>query len=330
MYYQEQNMIDANPILAEVTRGTTVESRHRGAYAVFDVNGTCIAAAGNITIPVFPRSAVKAFQCYPLIESGAADRFQLNDEEIALCCSSHNGEAEHVRVARAILQKAGIAEATYECGEQWPERLPDKLAIGKDGKPGAVHNNCSGKHAGMLAYAKHIDAPLQGYSKLEHPVQRAVAQALDQFCHANTTSAPMGIDGCSVPTWAMPLENLAQGFARLFASDVGQRIAKAVRNNPFMVAGTGRFDTKVMEAVPRLFIKVGAEGVFCGAVPDAGIGFALKVDDGAFRGAEVAVAKMLSQLACWSHDEKQALLGFTHATLRNWRKLEVGENRASF
>jgi L-asparaginase II len=322
-----------NPVIAEITRGTMVESQHRGAFAVSNANGNVILSEGHISVPIFPRSAIKAFQCVPVIESGAADRFGLNDEGIALCCSSHNGEQEHLRVASSILKKAGVDEAAYECGAHWPERLDDKQLLFKSGQePRAIHNNCSGKHAGMLALAKQLGVPLEGYTKSDHPVQQAIAQALSIYCNVDVAKAPMGIDGCSVPTWAMPLENLAQGFAKLFTpgNKTGERIAGAVRAHPFMVAGTGRFDTKIMQAVPRLFIKVGAEGVFCGAIPHASLGFALKIDDGAIRGAEVAVANVLSKLDCWTIEETDAIKSFAHSTLRNWRKLEVGEARSRF
>jgi L-asparaginase II len=326
-------MTNANPVIAEILRGTIVESQHRGAFAVVDVQGRVLKSAGDIHKAVFPRSAVKAFQCVPVIQSGAADHFGLTDEEIALCCASHTGEPEHVRVAASILRKAGIDETAYECGTHWPERMDDRVALIKAGEaPRAIHNNCSGKHAGMLLLAKHLGAPLSGYVSVDHPVQKAVAEALDHYCDANTAKAPKGIDGCSVPTWALPLENAARGFAKLFApgNTVGERIAKAVRNSPFMLAGTGKFDTRIMQAVPRLFIKYGAEAVYCGAIPHAGLGFALKIDDGAARAAEVAIARMLCELDCWTEEESDAIGGFTHSTLRNWRKLEVGESRASF
>jgi L-asparaginase II len=326
-------MTIANPVLAEILRGSTIESQHRGAFVIVDAQGHALQSAGDILKPIFPRSAVKAFQCVPVITSGAADRFGLTEEEIALCCASHSGEAEHVQVASSILRKADIDETAYECGAHWPERMDDRATLVKAGEaPRAIHNNCSGKHAGMLALAKYLGAPLQGYVLKDHPVQQAVAKALDQYCDAHTAQAPWGMDGCSVPTWAMPLENAARGFARLFApgNAVGERIAASVRRHPFMVAGTGKFDTRIMQAVPRLFVKVGAEGVYCGAIPHAGLGFALKVDDGAARGAEVAIARVLSELDCWSADEVAALLDFSHSTLRNWRKLEVGQARSSF
>lgn len=326
-------MTNANPVIAEILRGPTVESQHRGAFVVGDAKGHVVRSSGDIRKPVFPRSAVKAFQCVPVIESGAADRFGLSYEEIALCCASHSGEAAHVRVASSILRKAGIDEAAYECGSHWPERMDDRATLIKSGQgPRAIHNNCSGKHAGMLALAKHLEASLSSYVMKHHPVQQAIARTLDIYCDADTAHAPWGIDGCSVPTWAMPLENVASGFAKLFTAGnaVGERIAKAVRANPFMVAGTGKFDTRIMQAVPRLFIKVGAEGVYCGAIPHASMGFALKIDDGASRGAEVAVAHLLSELDCWTVEEVVAISEFTRSTLRNWRKLEVGETRANF
>ena len=182
----------------------------------------------------------------------------------------------------------------------------------------------------MLALAKHFGAPLDGYVKFEHPVQQAVAECLGRFTGENVKKAPRGIDGCSVPTWALPLHSVALAFARLGQGDAAcQRIIKVARAHPFLIAGTGRFDTKIMMAVPRLFIKVGAEGVFCGSIPHAGLGFALKCDDGAGRGAEVAIAEVLSDLACWTPAERAALRGFSAEHLTNWCKLDVGDIRAT-
>jgi L-asparaginase II len=322
-----------NPILAELTRGGIVESQHRGAFVVSKADGTVVLSDGDITRPTFPRSAVKALQCVPVIESGAADVFGFTDEEIALCCASHAGEGEHVRVAASMLTKIGLADTAYACGAHWPERMADRASLLRQNRePNAIHNNCSGKHAGMLAVARQLGAPLTDYVKPDHPVQQAIAASIDHYCGIVTRDAPIGIDGCSVPTWALPLQNLATGFARLFegGNPTGQRIARAVRAQPFMIAGTGKFDTRIMEAVPRLFIKYGAEAVYCGAIPHAGLGFALKIDDGAQRAAEVAIAQVLLKLACWTQDEVTALHVFSHATLRNWRKIETGETRANF
>jgi len=319
-----------NPVIAEVTRGGIVESRHRGAYAVADATGHVVAAEGGIAAAIFPRSAVKAFQCLPLIESGAADHFGFMDEEIALCCASHNGEPDHVRVARSMLAKASNAEALYECGAHWPFHEDSRLTLIRAGEPCCdVHNNCSGKHAGMLALAKHLGADPHGYTKPDHAVQRLIARRMGEMCDIDLDQQVMGIDGCSVPTWAIPLKNMAVGFARFASPDFapGRRIIEAVRKHPFMVGGTGDFDTLIMQAVPRLFIKTGAEGVYCAAIPHAGLGIALKIDDGAARAAEVAIAAVLAELDIWTPEEKAKLEGFRHHELSNWRKFEVGEVR---
>lgn len=319
-----------NPVIAEVTRGGVVESRHRGAVAVVNGAGATVLALGDVSAAIFPRSAIKAFQCLPVIESGAADHFGFTEEEIALCCSSHNGEAEHVRVARAILAKCGASEAHYECGAHWPLlEAAHHAAVRALPEPKQVHNNCSGKHAGMLALARQLGADPLGYVQHDHAVQRAIAAAMGKICDVDLDHAPWGVDGCSVPTWAVPLDHMALGFARLAAPDhaAGRRIIAAVRAHPFMVAGSERFDTEIMQAIPRLFCKVGAEGVYGAAIPHAGLGIALKVDDGQGRGAEVALAETLLRLDVWTDDERQSLMRFRHHPLSNWRKIAVGEVR---
>jgi L-asparaginase II len=317
-----------NPIIAKVTRGTMVESIHRGAFCVADSSGTLALWAGDINIPVYPRSAVKAFQCVPLILSGAADRFSLTDEEIALCCSSHSGEPEHVRVAQSILAKSGSSEIHLECGAHLPSGKAAQFdVIRKGGDALPIHNNCSGKHAGMLALATHLGAQRTGYTTLHHEVQQRIASAIGELCEIDITIAPVGVDGCSVPNWAIPLRNIAQGFAKLTQEShiAGQRIIKAVRNNPFMIAGSKCFDTGVMRDIPQLFVKVGAEGVYCGCIPHAKLGFALKCDDGASRAAEVAIAGTLAKLDCWTIRETEILRGYATKDLKNWRKIDVGK-----
>lgn len=317
-----------NPIIAQVTRGSHVESRHRGAFAVVDRNGNVLARSGDIDLPVYPRSAVKAFQCLPLIESGAADRFGFADEEIALACASHGGEAEHVRVARSMLAKAGNDEQAYECGAHWPGDIEAHHALVREGSEAqAVHNNCSGKHAGMLALARHLGVDPANYVDRQHPVQRAVAAALKRMCGWDVDRAPCGIDGCSVPTWAMPLRHLALGFARLTdpGNRAAQRILAAVRAHPFMVGGSSSFDTELMRQVPRAFIKTGAEGAYGGCIAHAGLGIALKCDDGAGRAARVAMAALLASLDVWTGEERDRLRALARSDLANWRKIRVGE-----
>jgi len=320
-----------NPVIAEVTRGGLLESRHTGVYAVIDSDGRVSASAGDISQAVFPRSAIKAFQCLPVIESGAADRFGFSDEDIALSCASHNGEPEHVRVARSMLKKAGNTEDLFECGAHWPMEInAQHMAVRESSKPLPVQNNCSGKHAAMLALSRHLGAEPAGYVERHHPVQGAMAASIGGICDCNIESAAWGVDGCSVPTWPIPIRNMALGFARLTGPthQAGQRIIKAVRAHPYMVAGRGRFDTELMQALPRVFVKVGAEGVYCGSVPHAQLGIALKCDDGATRAAEVAMASVLAKLDVWTNEEKRTLERFARQELSNWRNINVGEVHA--
>jgi L-asparaginase II len=319
-----------NPIIAEVTRGPIVESRHHGAYVVCDAKGKVLISAGDVHAPVYPRSAIKAFQCLPMIESGAADAFGFTDEEIALCCSSHSGEADHVRVAKSILAKCMVDETCYECGAHYPSSKEATYELVRHGeKANQIHNNCSGKHAGMLALAKQLGIDSKDYVKLDHPVQKAIAKTIEKLCEVDMSKAPVGVDGCSVPTWAIPLHNMALGFAKLCDETYApyERIIRAARNHPFMIAGSGRFDTRVMQAVPRLFMKFGAEGVFCGCIPHAGLGFAVKCDDGAARAVEVAMISVALKLDVWTSEERESLSGFHQETMKNWRKIEVGEVR---
>src|SRR5690348_8689318 len=203
-----------NPVLVEVTRGPLVESRHRGAVAVCDVDGASVLAIGDVTAPVFPRSAVKALQALPLVEGGAAERLGLSDEELALACASHSGEAAHVAGVERMLAKAGLAPSDLRCGAHWPVAQTAAAAVARSGAPSPLHNNCSGKHAGFLCVARAIGTDPADYWRPEHPVQRLVRSALEDFTGAALTEASCAVDGCSVPTWAVPLHNLAQGFAK--------------------------------------------------------------------------------------------------------------------
>jgi L-asparaginase II len=319
----------SNPVIAEVARGSIVESRHTGAFAIVDASGALLRSVGDIDTPIYPRSAIKAFQCLPLIASGAADRYGLTEEEIALCCASHNGEPDHVRVARSILAKSGCNENQYECGAHWPlDHEAQRQLVKQDQMPSAVHNNCSGKHAGMLALASHLGVDPRGYTKIEHSVQQRMAQSLSELCDVDASKQPWGIDGCSVPTWAVPLSAMARGLSRLTQMQEGLRIIESVRAYPFMIAGTGHFDTLLMQDVPRAFVKVGAEGVYAACIQHAGIGIALKCDDGASRAAEVAIASVLASLDVWEPGEKVALDSFAHKNMQNWRKIPVGDIHA--
>ncbi len=295
----------ANPVLVEATRGAMVESRHRGAFAVVDIEGRVIASAGDTERPVYPRSAIKPLQAIALVESGAAEAFGLGDAEIALACASHRGEPRHVETVTAWLARIGCSIADLECGSHLPsnERALAEL-LGARGTPNAAHNNCSGKHSGFLTLARHLGLPTEGYIHLEHGVQQRVLGTLESMTGLDLGEAPRGIDGCGIPVIAVPLGNLALAMARL-ADPADQpaprqaacaRIRAAMAAEPFMVSGTGQFCTRVIsETGGRALVKTGAEGVFCGALPEQGLGIALKIDDGAGRAAEVAMAGLLAR-----------------------------------
>ncbi|WP_414831791.1 asparaginase [Afifella sp. YEN Y35] len=295
-----------DPILVEVTRGGCVESRHRGAFVVCDAQGSMRACAGDVEQAVFPRSAVKALQALPLVETGAADAYGFGPAELALAQASHGGEPAHVALARAMLDRCGLTEAALLCGPQWPSHEESMLHLAASGGiPSPLHNNCSGKHAGMLAVAVGCGFDPAGYVEPDHPVQHLVREALEGVTGVAHPVERSGIDGCSLPTYAVPLRALAHGFAR-FGTGAGlsperaaaaQALFAAATEHPWYVAGTGRFCTLSMQALGgRALVKTGAEGVFCAALPEVGLGIALKVDDGATRASEAVMAEILARL----------------------------------
>jgi L-asparaginase II len=327
-----------NPVLVEVTRGPLVESRHRGAVAVCDAQGKTALALGDVTAPIFPRSAVKALQALPLIEQGAAERFSLSDEELALACASHSGEAAHIAGVEHILAKAGLAPSDLRCGAHWPIAQSAAAAVARSGAPSPLHNNCSGKHAGFLCVARAIGADPADYWRPEHPVQRLVRGVLEDFTGASFGEASCAIDGCSVPTWAVPLHHLAHGFAKFATGDglsperarAAARLRQACAKTPWFVAGTGRLCTDIMQLFgERVFVKTGAEGVYCAALPREGLGIAVKCDDGAGRAAQAMTAAVISRFLPLVANERAALERFVAPMQRNWNGFEVGQVRVT-
>lgn len=330
-----------NPVLVEAVRGATLESFHRGAIAVLDADGAVLASLGDIDRPIFPRSAVKLLQALPLVESGAAERLGLSDEELALACASHNGEPAHVQTAIGMLAKAGLEVSALECGAHWPSLDTAARALARQGQePSALHNNCSGKHSGFLCLACTLSGGsdarqfAKGYVQPDHPVMREVTAALQAVTGFDPSIAPRGTDGCSIPTFGIPLRRLALAFARV-GSGVGlraghahaaQRLRRAIAKAPFMVAGSARFDTRVMECLgARVCCKVGAEGVFCAALPELGLGVAIKIDDGNnARAAEVTLAAVIEASLGLTGADAANLHALSHPRLRNWNGIEVG------
>jgi L-asparaginase II len=322
-----------NPVLVEVMRGSIVESRHRGAVAVADAEGRDVLAVGDVTIPVFPRSAIKALQALPLVEQGAAARYGFGDQELALACASHSGEPAHVAGVERMLAKAGLSPSALRCGAHFPISQAAAAEVARAGAPSALHNNCSGKHAGFLCFACALGVDAAEYFRPEHPVQRQVRAVLEDFTGAVLGQEVCAIDGCSVPTWAVPLKNLALGFAK-FGTGHGlvperaraaARLRQACARQPWYVAGTGRFCTEVMQLLgERVFVKTGAEGVYCGAFPEQGLGIAIKCDDGAGRAAQAIMAVMIARFVPLEASEQAALAPYARSSLQNWNGIEVG------
>ncbi|WP_417669390.1 asparaginase [Roseibium sp.] len=326
-----------NPVTVEVTRGPLVESRHHGSVAVVDDTGRIVCAIGDVGAKTFPRSAIKVLQALPLVESGAAEALDFDDAELALCCASHSGEAVHVKSARVMLMKAGLSEEDLECGPQWPKRLEDIAElIRADEKPGALYNNCSGKHAGFLGLAKVLGAQTRGYVDASHPVQQEIKAVVEAFTGETLSEDVCGIDGCSIPTYGTSLTGLARAFA-IFGTGEGlepgraeacERLYEACVNEPFMVAGTERFCTDVMAAFRgRVFVKTGAEGVFCASVPEKGLGIALKCEDGATRGSECMLATVLEVVLETNEDEAKVLDHFVNPPVETRLGVKAGDIR---
>lgn len=328
-----------NPITVEVTRGQLVESRHRGLAIVVDAEGKAVFSAGDVDAGVFPRSACKAMQALPLVESGAADAYGFGNRELALACASHSGELEHVATAAAMLKAAGRDESVLECGAHWSSHQSVLIDQARTlDKPTALHNNCSGKHSGFICTCCHTGEDPRGYAGFDHPLQQAIRAIMSDLTGAVLSRDNCGTDGCSIPTYAVPLSGLARGFGKLatgkglepIRAAAARRLINACMAEPFYVAGTKRFCTKLMEVAPgKIFAKTGAEGVFCALLPDKGLSFAVKAEDGATRAAEAMIAALLARHFDDGSAEKSALLGLSRHGMTNWNGLHVGTIRVT-
>ena len=288
--------------LVAVWRGALVESVHRGRVAVCAPDGELVEAVGDPDAYVYARSSAKPFQAIPLLLSGAADDLGLTDEELAVVCASHSAEEPHLAAVRSILERAGLSEDDLQNGAHPPIYAPAAAELAREGEePGQVHGNCSGKHAGMLALCVHEGWETVGYRDPDHPAQQWILEIVARVCGLQRDEILLAVDGCGAPAFAMPLKNLAVGFARLATGEnlpdalagAARRIRGAMREHPYMVAGTGRLDTAVMQATD-LVAKGGAEGVFAAASPE-GWGLALKISDGAMRAVRPAALALLAR-----------------------------------
>jgi len=308
-------------VIVELRRGTVVESRHRVHVAVVDAEGTLVADAGDPQFVTFWRSAAKPFQAMPLIEDGVAERFKLTPEDLALICASHSSEPAQVARARDLLQKIGCSERDLLCG---PHR-PLSEAVAKDYETRgvrltAVYSNCSGKHAGMLALAKHHGWPTEFYTRIEHPVQQRCLAEVARWTRVSAAKIGVAVDGCGVACFAMPLVSMALAYARLEGP-----IRDAMLQHPELVAGEARPCTEMMRAHPgRVITKVGAEGVYSAQLVRERIGVALKVEDGHSVASALAMAAVLGELGL--RPQPDSLLA---KPTTNSRGETVGEMRVS-
>ena len=311
------------PLTVSVRRGLLLESTHRVHAAVADAAGRIAASWGDAGRSTVLRSAAKPFQALPLVADGAADHFGLSTEEIALCCGSHNSEEAHLAVARSTLGKAGVAESLLVCGPHPPLRRERERELAAAGTPlTPIMSNCSGKHAGMLALTAFHSWPLEGYEDPAHPVQLRMRRELARWARCDPRAIPSAVDGCGVPTFAIPLGDLAAAMARLVAA-AGEggapgRVVGAMVSHPFMVAGTDRLCTRLIEAEGgRVIAKTGAEGVYAAADRERGLGVAVKVEDGAWRAAPPALLAVLARAGILSQDAAGALAEHVEPPLTN-------------
>ncbi|MBK6798462.1 MAG: asparaginase [Acidobacteria bacterium] len=339
----------SSEILIEVTRGSMVESVHRGFIVAVDGGGNPVAGLGDINVTTYFRSAAKPFQSIPLISSGAADHFQLNSKEIAVINGSHSGEPVHLEVVRSILHKTGIDESALMCGSHMPfDDVTARQLRSESRHASVLHNNCSGKHAGMLALARFLGEKLDDYIDPAHPIQRKILEVVALFAGVPAGSITIAVDGCSAPVFGMSIASMARSYARLAACDqtdfeedlksAARRVVDSMIEFPEMVGGhRNRLDTDLMKAAKgQVISKVGAEGVQllgvkpCNRYP-MGLGIAIKIEDGDIRRArDPVVLETLRQLGILDEDQLTGLSRFAHAKIHNHRRLDVGELRTCF
>jgi L-asparaginase II len=317
-----------------VTRGTDVESMHRVHAAIVDSAGSLIAGSRDTSLVTHWRSCAKPFQVMPLLNSGGFDDLKWGDDQLALACASHGGEPEHVAIADAMLQDLGLEEGDLACGPHDPLAARGQKVLRESGdRPTRLHNNCSGKHAAMLARARTAGWRTAGYEHGDHPVQRSCLQEVAQWSGLDENEIGRAVDGCGVVEFSLPLRHMGLAFARLAANiqqgeDPATRIHNAIRRRPFLIGGSDRFDSILIEETDgRVVSKVGAEGVHSVAIPEQGIGFAIKVEDGATRAQFPAVIRLLQQLDALPSTLPPRLEDFARRGIRNTRGECVGEIR---
>jgi L-asparaginase II len=325
-------------LLVEVTRGPAVESRHYGHAVVVDAAGRVLFSVGDAEHPTFPRSALKPLQALAGVARGTAERFAFTAAELAVTCASHAAEPRHREAVAGILARISATEDDLHCGPHEVPHMPSRDELIRAGRePTRIYNNCSGKHAGMLALARLLDAPLSGYWEADHPVQREIQRVLRVACDVEPAELRWGTDGCGVPTYLLSLRRLALGFARLAEPDslgpdaaAARRITAAMTEAPEMVRGEGGFDSVLMRALDGAVVsKGGAEGCQCVGLVGRGIGIAVKVEDGGARPLAPLTLRLLQRFGALPPSLPAELAALTAPPVRNTRGEAVGEVRVT-
>jgi L-asparaginase II len=334
--------------LVEVRRGGLTESRHRGHVVAIEPDGNVVAFLGSPETVTFLRSSAKPLQAIPLLISGAAERFGFTDREVALACASHNGEPIHTELAESMLQKIGLGPEALKCGVHEPYSVEFARELRERGEaPNVLHNNCSGKHVGMLAVALHLDAPIETYNKPEHPVQIDIGKTIAKFADVPVEDLMVATDGCAVPVFGLTVRAMALAYARLISPPASfdnatreacRRIVRVMSAYPELIGGTSeRLDTEIMRAAPGLLVsKVGAEGVYTAGINPCeqwpnGLGVALKIEDGDDRRSRpTVVVESLRQLGVLRDASLDAVARYAFFPVLNRPGEIVGEIRAEF
>lgn len=326
--------------LVDVYRGGRVESSHFGHIAVVNSDGKLLYSLGDPQRLTYARSSAKPLQAIPVLETGAADHYELSEADISLCCASHSGEAQHTDRVLAILKRAGIEETCLQCGTHIPHSQDTYKSLIASGKElTSLYNNCSGKHTGMLVTAKHMGESLEDYYELSHPLQQRILKVISEVSEYPIEKIEMGVDGCGVPVHSLPLDRWAYTYARMARPDalgekraaVVNRITTSMMRVPEMVGGTGRFCTDFMkEANGRLFGKAGAEAVYLIGDKVTGIGIAVKIEDGNARAAYPAALETLRQLGLMDEEQLTHIKQHYRPVLKNARQEDIGELVPSF
>lgn len=329
----------ANPVLVESWRGEIVENRHRGAIVVCDPRGRVLHSWGDVDTLVYPRSSIKLLQALPLVETGAADHFHLDDRELALACASHGAEPMHTEAVESWLARLGLDQGDLECGPHAPSHEPSANdLLWHHHRPGRVHNNCSGKHTGMLTASRYLGESTRGYIERDHPSQQRWFDSVGEMAGIDMRHLPWNRDGCGIPVIAMPLTALATAFARVAVPDdlaparaaAVERLGGAIAAQPLMIAGHDRLCSEVVALTGRrLLVKTGADGVYTAALQDKGMGIALKMDDGSGPAAQVALLSILRHLDALHADDLAALAHRCRPAIVNTRDVVTGYRQAT-